>query len=172
MTVAPAAQAGVLANLTVVKVVEGPVPAGTTFEIEVTCVSSVSAAADGVAAPSATTLTYGDAGGTDSLPVGPGDRCTVTETVDGGADSVSYACAVTDPGQQGDFVQCSADMQTVDYDVVFGPAGATVTVTNSFSEDPPTTTTTTTTTTTPGDPEPPVSGASPGVVAATPTFTG
>lgn len=107
---APAATGGVpgvgAAPLTIVKTVSGPVPAGTTFTVDVQCVPDESGpgepegpepVADGiiVGGGNSATVTF-DATGQPTSPdvisfVGPG-ACTVTETVNGGATSTTYAC--------------------------------------------------------------------------------
>ena len=83
----PGGAGGPIGNsLTVVKHVTGPVPAGTTFTVEVTCVSQLGA---GAAAPIPDMVITFDATGAptsdNSLTVSAGKQCTVTETANGTA---------------------------------------------------------------------------------------
>ena len=117
----PSAGAGDLEDpsvVTVTKVVEGEVPDGTEFVVEVDCGDE----------GGPVELTFGAAGGTEEVFVDFGG-CTVTETDDGGAASVTYVCQIDDPGDQGEPSTCQGD-QTVQVDA---PGTlATVTVTNTF----------------------------------------
>lgn len=136
---------GLLQNtLTVVKVVEGPVPAGAVFEVEVDCEPlATSPASEG---GSFTTLQFdenGDAIGPDSVDVGPFTECTATETVTNGA-AVSYACQVAGPVVKSQpegpppplpLAECTDDQSVTFYEVV--EAEGTITVTNTFEEEPP-----------------------------------
>jgi hypothetical protein len=140
--------------LTIKKVVDGPAPTGTTFTVSVAC------AENNGSGPTTTTTMHFDASGTptDSNVVGAPDFtvCTATETVNGGASSVSYSCALTfgstDPSH---LSQCSTDGKTATFaDEVLNDT-ATITVTNTFTP--------------PAPPPPPT--AAPAVVSA-PTFTG
>jgi hypothetical protein len=156
------------------KVVEGPVPEGTVFEIEVDCdltprpVSSSAEATPSVPDPDPVTLKFdanGDPLGTDMVSAAPFQSCKVTETVDGGASTMSYECAVPlelngDAESQGIVQVACIDDQTVGFGEVKG-AEATVTVTNTFEPEP--------------EPEAeaaPAAAARTGVVAARPAFTG
>ena len=112
------ASAGEPFSLEVIKVVEGPVPPGTTFTIQVAC-----EARNGQVPQD---LVFGEQGGTQTVQVNFGDVCTVTETDDGGAASVTYACESN--VQSG----CQPDGQTVDFGVDDGGQDAQVTVTDTF----------------------------------------
>ena len=156
------AGAPVTNTVTIDKTVVGTAPAGTTFTVEVNCQSNLGPAAQ------APTVIMFDATGTPTSPnsvhPGAGMTCTATETGDGGASSVAYACAMqhgsTDqsgPPFQGN---CTAD-NVANFGDVIGDS-ATITVTNTFTPAPSTTTTTT------APPETPSAQA----VQATPVFTG
>ena len=169
------------------KVVEGPVPEGTVFEIEVDCtptaptVAPEAEATPSIPDPEPVTLKFdanGDPIGTDMVSAPSFGTCKVTETDDGGASTVSYECSVppmpngtVDPEANGAPVECLDDQtvgfgqvmvaeENLDYEII--GAEGTVTVTNTFEEEP--------------EPEPetaPDSAArQPSVVAARPTFTG
>ena len=159
-------------TFTVEKVVEGPVPDGAVFEVVVTCEEpNIEAAPAGSATP--VTIRF-DA---DGNPLDPNTvmapffgTCNAVETVDNGA-TVSYACATTDPVPDGAApdadvpyvpVQCLDD-QTVDYNDISGATG-TVTVTNTFEEEPPPAVAPAAAA--------PAAAAPAGVVAARPAFTG
>ncbi len=149
--------AGVLPDsLTVNKVVTGAVPPGTTFTVSVECVGADST---GATAPSSSSTTststrvhsqvtatptvitfnaQGDptpAGSNFVNPTAP-STCTVTETANGGASSVTYACAVTASptplaAAPVDPVSCVTG-QSAEYTVAGDGAAATITVTNVF----------------------------------------
>ena len=148
--------------LTIKKVVVGTAPSGTTFTVSVAC------AENNGSGPTTTTTIHFDASGTPtgSNAVGAPDFtvCTATETVNGGASSVGYSCALifgsTDPSH---LSQCSTDGKTVTFaDEVLNDA-ATITVTNTFTPPSPPAT------------EPPTTAppaAAPAVVSAASTFTG
>ena len=168
------------------KVVDGPVPEGTVFEIEVDCTPSApvgspeAEATPSVPDPDPVTLQFdanGDPVGTDMVSAPRFGTCKVTETDDGGASTVSYQCAVpalpngtADPEVNGVSAACKDDQtvafgtpdaaETAEYELI--GAEGTVTVTNTFEPEP--------------EPEPetaPDSAArQPSVVAARPTFTG
>jgi hypothetical protein len=169
------------------KVVDGPVPEGTVFEIEVDCTPSAPVGSPEVEAtpsvpdPPPVTLKFdanGDPLGTDMVSAPPFGTCKVTETDDGGASTVSYKCAVpplpngiADPQASVVQVECLDDQtvafgqmvdaeETAVYDVI--GAEGTVTVTNTFEPEP--------------EPEaeaaPDSVARQPSVVAARPTFTG
>ena len=143
-------------TVTVLKVVNGTAPADTTFTVALTCES------DGLGTEATVDITFDATGqptSADSVDdLGAGTECAATETVNGGASSTTYACAITrgstDPGPvfQGN---CTAD-DTVTFGDVLGDDGV-ITVTNTFSAPVP-----------PVPPAPPVAQA----VAVTPTFTG
>jgi hypothetical protein len=125
------AQAGVqeLSTIEVTKVVEGDVPEGTEFVVTIECDTGQ---------PASTEFTFGAEGGSDSVELGDDNQCVVSETEDGGAESVTYAATCTGP--------CVADPPTADGVVIHlqqNGGVATVTVTNAFPEaaappEPPT----------------------------------
>jgi hypothetical protein len=97
--------AGPAAPLTIVKTVSGPVPAGTTFTVNLHCPDgNIDTGLDGAGAAAITatdaTVTF-DAAGQPTSPdiIGFDDQgtCTVTETASGGAASVTYSCTGTIP---------------------------------------------------------------------------
>jgi hypothetical protein len=152
-------------TFTVEKVVVGPVPAGTVFEVTVQCTGDPNdAPSEGIPASVFQFDENGDPIGANSLQTGLFVSCTATETDDGGAASVSYACAVANPprspadeqAEGNSQVQC-VDDQTVHYGEVVGGEG-TITVTNTFEAAPP------------PDVEP--DDVVPDVVNASPSFTG
>jgi hypothetical protein len=180
------ADAGLESNtVTVEKVVEGPVPEGTVFEIEVDCDLTPrpvppAEATPSIPVPDPVTLEFdanGDPLGTDMVSAPLYGTCIVTEIVDGGASTVSYKCVETplpngnaEPQPMIEPVECIDDQtvgfgqlmaadETADYEII--GAEATVTVTNTFEPEP--------------EPEPetePAAAARTGVVAARPAFTG
>jgi hypothetical protein len=144
-------------TLTVVKHVVGAVPAGTTFTVEVNCVSGI-----GPAAPVIPTVTFEATGAPlTSAVFSPSatSTCTVTETVNGGASSVGYSCDITrgSTDQIGPpfLGNCTAG-NVVSFNDVINDS-ATITVTNTFPTPAP-----------PTPPAPPVAGA----VQIAPAFTG
>ncbi len=152
-------------SFTVVKVVDGPVPAGSVFEVEVTCTSKESSPAEGFGSTTMQFDENGDPIGANTITGGPFTNCTATETVTNGA-SVTYACSATfpsgSPGAPEGAPAVCLDDQTVSFDNIGGAEG-TITVTNTFAEPPP--------------PPPPVVDddddvVDDGVVTATPPFTG
>jgi hypothetical protein len=163
------ADAGVSNTFTVDKVVEGPVPDGAVFEVEIDCsaIDHNGAGPAGISFP--VTVQFDATGapiGTNSVLVDPGYQCTAVETVTNGA-VVTYACEASSPDLNGDveaeaevdivYASCTDD-QTVLFEEINSSTG-TITVTNTFEEEP--------------EPETEPAGAAPaGVVAATPTFTG
>ena len=141
------AQGGERGNvINVTKVVEGDVPAGTTFTIEVTCNS------DG--GTDVTPLVFDAAGGTQTVTAPTIGDCSAEETDDGGAITVTYACRIDDPGNQNEPSTCQGD-RTVQIDA--RETEATITVTNTFAAE---------------DVGSDDVATEPDVVAATPTFTG
>jgi hypothetical protein len=97
VVLAPVAGAGgvkpIDAPLTIVKVVDGPVPAGTTFEVTVHCDKAI--IVDGGPASDTASVTFDEDGqptSPDVIGFGDPGTCTVTETGTGGAASVAYAC--------------------------------------------------------------------------------
>jgi hypothetical protein len=160
-------------SLTIVKTVEGPVPEGTTFTVTVECTNDV--IDDGDGGTDSATVEF-DADGqptTDDVidlvfGVEAEGVCTVTETVDGGAESTTYACegvSTASPAATAVAPICP-EAGPVEDDIVVNksyPAiDATVTVHNTFVAAPTTTTTT----------KPPAPAPSPAAVVAKPTFTG
>jgi hypothetical protein len=132
-----------LNTVTVTKVVQGVVPANTTFTVELTCVPT--------GLPSETHTIHFDAKGnpTDTNSFGVLDfvTCTATETDSGGASAVSYGCSVTyGNDDQSHLSQCTSD-QTVSFANEVLTDSATLTITNRFDE--PSTGGTTDTTTVP-----------------------
>jgi hypothetical protein len=128
-------------TLTIKKVVSGVVPAGTTFTVSIGCVAAVMGAS-GSASTTPTTGTVhtdpltpvvgfdaqGNPTTANTIPVTVGSTCTATETVTGGAQSVSYGCATTNASE----VACVSSQQVrVIPDDNVG-AAATITVTNAF----------------------------------------
>jgi hypothetical protein len=120
-------------QLTVVKVVEGPVPSTASFTVQVDCQP-----VQGGAVPTVTFDASGTATSNPTFPVGAGPTCVVSETQRGGARNVNYACATT-PGPtdpDGTLASCTdADGNTVHFGDVVNDS-ATITVTNSFGGPP------------------------------------
>jgi hypothetical protein len=85
---------GVDAPLTIVKVVDGVAPAGTTFTATIQCSDDI--IDDGAEGTDMATVTFDATGQPTSPDVigfgGPGE-CEISETAQGGATSVSYACS-------------------------------------------------------------------------------
>jgi hypothetical protein len=84
---------GLAAPLTVIKVVDGVAPAGTTFTATIHCDSAI--IDDGDEGADTTTVTFDATGqptSADTIGFGGPGVCTVTETVSGGAKTVAYAC--------------------------------------------------------------------------------
>ena len=145
------AAAPILFSLTVKKVVTGVVPPGTTFTVTVSCVIADSAGTGASSSAATTPTTGGTVGATDGFPAtitfnangdptttntGPlsvNESCTATETVTGGAQSVSYGCATTNASE----MACVSSQQVrVIPDNSVG-AAATITVTNKFPDPSP-----------------------------------
>ncbi len=107
----------------IAKVVEGPVPEGTEFEVEVSCENSNGPTID-------ETLTFPAEGGLETVGGGGSSvDCTVTETVTGGATTVAYECEAIEQ------VTCGADGQSFTF--TSDVAEVQVTVTNTFAEPAP-----------------------------------
>jgi hypothetical protein len=140
------------APLTIAKTVHGPVPAGTTFTAHIACDDDIIVSGGGTV--DAIDVTFDATGqATTQATFGFDDpgTCTVSETADGGAATVSYACA-GDLGQAGagDFAPAAvvdpevcattgpqADPITVN--IVNPGQMATVTIDNTFvAPEPPT----------------------------------
>src|SRR5262245_6699204 len=116
----PSANGGESDNtFTVNKVVEGPVPPGTVFEVAINCIGQ-----------GASTMTFDEDGNptsANSFEISPFTTCSATETEDGGAESVSYQCDVTEPTNnaptEGDSqVEC-VDDQTVFFGDIVDASG-------------------------------------------------
>jgi hypothetical protein len=159
----PAADAGNGNYVVVEKVVDGPVPEGTVFEIEVDCSPTNGVPPTVASDPDPVTLTFdanGDPLDADRVGATPFQTCTVTETVTGGA-TVGYACAVEQVmnGAAPDAAPGASclDDQTVVFEDVVGAEG-TVMVTNTFEPEL--------------EAQPDSAARAPGVVAARPAFTG
>ncbi len=129
----------------------GPVPEGTTFSVTLACNSSIINTGGGTAS---SVLVHFDATGAPTAPssftFGDPGQCTVTETVDGGAASTTYACESTaiagsaDAGTTATTETCSAagpqdDPMTVN--ITTSQPAAAVTIHNTFVATPTTTTT-------------------------------
>jgi hypothetical protein len=114
------------------KDVFGTAPAGSTFEVTYTC--EVPGNPDGNFSGTAQFDATGAALGSHGFTATPGTHCTITETVDGGASSVSYSCSDIPRADA-----CTALGNVLDIGDFTG--SAEVTVHNQFV--PPTTTTTT-----------------------------
>jgi hypothetical protein len=138
----PAAPAGAGgdASLVVEKVVVGPVPAGTTFTIDLDCGT--------VPNEGTTTVTFDEDGnpqpaGSNVFTWGPvlgaAFECTPTEQPPGGA-TVAYSC--TDSSQATSCGDTGPQPEPIVV-AVSGTGSATVTISSSFPEPPPATTTAT-----------------------------
>jgi hypothetical protein len=107
----------------VVKVVEGDVSVDTEFVVSIECDTPEPLSAE---------FTFGPGGGTQSADFSDDNQCLVTETDDGGAESVTYEATCSG--------ECVADPPTEDGVVLHlqqNGAVATVTVTNTFPEAVP-----------------------------------
>ena len=134
------------AALDITKVVEGEVPPGTTFTVEVSCPTidggpptdstAVDAEDWGGANPEGIpdineTLTFDENGGTQSVEgiFFENRDCTVTETDDGGAESVTYAAGPNEPDG------CEVVPAEDSAEANFGdPSTCDVQITNTFPE--------------------------------------
>jgi hypothetical protein len=153
----------IAAPLTIVKVVDGVAPAGTTFTATVQCDDDIIDTGEEDGANTAT-VTFDASGQPTSADVigfrGPG-TCTVTETAAGGASTVAYACSGVQgtPGEEGGEVEVpigegfdGPSSSAVVLPAVCGTTGpvdpitvnvsapdqsATVTITNTFSAATP-----------------------------------
>ena len=155
-------------ELIVTKIVEGPVPPGTEFEVEVNCTELLKgtegSAEGGQAFP--VTLTFDEQGGSQSVDV-PffTDECTATETEDGGASSVVYGAGTGDDSCDVTPTATDVTANYLDIELAAEPSGVPeqtisceVTVTNTFEPEP--------------EPEPEPQPAAVAVVQVTPSFTG
>ena len=146
-------------TFTVVKHVTGPVPAGTTFTVEITC----EPLGLGTLAPIPDLVVTFDATGTPtsgatSVTTSASSRCTAVETESGAAAAVAYQCAITRGSTDEIGPPFLGNCGPADNQATFGDVigdAATITVTNSFVT-PPT---------------PPITPAAEAVQAA-PAFTG
>jgi hypothetical protein len=109
-------------GLTVTKEVVGTQTEPGLFEIEVSCEGFINGSG-------AEVVELAD-GESETLSVNFGDTCTVTETEDRGATTVTYAC---DPVE---FTTCDAD-NVVAFDGSDNGGQAAITVTNTFEPAPP-----------------------------------
>jgi len=151
------------ASFTVVKVVTGDPPAGTTFTVDVQCIGVVNAGTSGASAgtgsttaTSSTTATttgnvHAASGAIDEIvfnaqgqvvsgvasfgPPNPAG-CTATERLNGGAQTVTYACSVSGatPVAEADPTTCDGN-QTVNFPSLPVQSG-TITITNAFPPAP------------------------------------
>src|SRR3954447_2751172 len=101
------------------KQLDGAAVPGTTFTVHVGC-TSVSA--------DVTFDEHGDPTNLFAVEARPGDTCTITETVGGGATSTAYSCEQVIGAST-----CGADGRTVTFSPALEPHVAHVTVTNSFA---------------------------------------
>ncbi len=128
------------APLTINKVVTGPVPAGTTFTVTVTCDKGIIADSPD---PNVATVTFNAAGVPTSdnvIQFNPQGTCTVTETAKGGAATTSFVCSgVVDATADVILIPnpCGA-VTTTDVTILVSSLfqSATVTVTNTFVAPP------------------------------------
>jgi hypothetical protein len=136
-------------TLTINKVVTGVVPPGTTFTVTVSCltptstgtgtVSSDTTTTTGGAHPASdsfpTTITFSANGAPTTTNTGTlivGESCTATETVTGGAQSVTYGCTTTNALEMA--CVSSQEVRVIPDDNA--GAAATITVTNTFPPPP------------------------------------
>ena len=121
------------AALDITKVVEGEVPPGTTFDVEINCDTGGAKGTAPEGGPTVQTITFDETGGTQHIEVPQFNAvCSVMEIETGGADSVTYA-----PGEQGD--GCQVSTTEVDATIENQGAGDTcgVIITNTFPEAQP-----------------------------------
>jgi Domain of unknown function (DUF5979) len=152
-TTAGAGSQMLAAPLTIAKTVHGTVPAGTTFTVTIHCGSPI--IDDGGSGTDTATVTFdaqGNPTSADTIGFGDPGQCTVTETADGGAATVTYSCVGTLPsdGGKGTDVSpsglepvsvCATDGPQADpivVNIISGSQTATVTVDNTFVEPAPT----------------------------------
>ncbi len=137
-------------TLTIDKVVTGVVPPGTTFTVTMSCLSPLSTgtgtpssetttpttggahpASDGFP-PTITFAANGDPTTTNTGTLTVGESCTATETVTGGAQSVTYGCTTTNALE----MECVSSQQVRVIPDDDAGAAATITVTNAFPPPP------------------------------------
>ena len=141
------------APLTIAKTVSGTVPAGTTFTASIVCDGPI--IDDGESGADAAFVQFDAAGQPttlDSVTFINDGACTVTETVNGGAASTTYACEGTVPAagasRIGDGVgaeQAAPDIcetagpqaDPIVVNIVFSGQNATVTIHNTFTDPTP-----------------------------------
>jgi hypothetical protein len=111
--------------VTIHKVVQGTPPAGTTFTIHGTCTGGQTKNSTWDAHGNLTSSL-----GTNVIGGPQNSTCTVSETVNGGANSVTYACAVV----TGEGASCPTNSSFTGTDVTLD--SGTITVTNSFVQLP------------------------------------
>lgn len=119
VTLASPAGAGNTMTVAITKVVVGDVPSGTTFAVTITCTNPA-------AGPNP--ITFNAAGAVTSsqnfvLVPTAGTTCTVSETTNGGATTVTYGCQVT-----GGAATCNGGSQVTNS----GGSQVMFTVTNTF----------------------------------------
>ncbi|MDE0802554.1 MAG: hypothetical protein OSA99_04440 [Acidimicrobiales bacterium] len=163
------------AGLDVTKAIEGPVPDGTEFVVEVDCafIGLEGGQGEGPELPDAGPydLTFAADGGTNRVWFSDQHSCELTETEDGGAQSTTFVsedCGAEGPGGEGATGNGAELVAILDADQ------CDATVTNVFAAtttgSTTTTSTTTTSTTEPDDDVSPATAAQP--TTASPTFTG
>ena len=113
----------------VTKIVEGPVPDGTTFDVQIDCNTAQVDLADAEGGPTTQTITFDAAGGTQAIEVPQFQpECTITETDDGGA--VLVACSSAEPSDPSSASsarpRCRSRSRTA------GPRKCSVSITNTF----------------------------------------
>jgi Domain of unknown function (DUF5979) len=131
--------AGISGNtITVVKLVVGTAPAGTTFDVAVNCQSNLGPGSADI--PVAHFDANGDPTSPNDFTIPAGQTCTITETENGGATSTTYGCNMvwgdTDLilPHLGNCVPGNGNV--VSFTDVIGDH-ATVTVTNTFVQPAP-----------------------------------
>jgi hypothetical protein len=128
-------------HLTIVKIVDGTPPAGTTFTVTVSCDNNV------IAGPTNTATVSFDSDGQPTTPdtinlLSALGTCTVTETVKGGATSTTYECEGGGVSPSAAAVapvcpQAGPITAPITVNKSFPSIDATVTVTNTFVAQPP-----------------------------------
>lgn len=120
-------------TLNVTKVVEGPVPDGTTFDVQIDCDVTNPDSADAEGGPTTQTITFDATGGTQAVSVPQFQpTCTITETDDGGAVTVVYAQDVPSDDEFCDYTVGEGSI-----DVSYSRAlECSVSITNTFEAEP------------------------------------
>ena len=130
----PASSQSLEGTLVVTKIVEGPVPPGTEFLVEVDCppIDRGASDVDPEVIENPRFLTFGEEGGSQELPAFIfASECTITEIEDGGADSVTYG---------GEDIPGGCDVTASEENVVadfIEPVTCEVTITNTFPDAEP-----------------------------------